>query len=371
MNIVVDGRAFTKVSAGISTFLKCSLLEWAKQQPNNSFWVLLPHEQDITLEFEDRPLNLHFYTVQNRWLLKLPNLILVLLIIPFLIRKVRAAIYYSPVPLLPFLIPKYCKTLLVVHDVVNIEFANTMDLRNKIATKLFYNRSIKKCDFLWANSHYTSSKIRAYFPHRKSKEIYVGCSIDQSVFHRQSISVQEQKKIKESFGIKGRFLLFVGSLEPRKNLEFLLRLMPNLYLNYGVQLVVVGGKGWKSSYIYDIVNKQDFPVDSTIFCGFVSNEKLAKLYNIADSFISASFNEGFGMPQLEAIFCGCPVVTADNSAMSEVCKNKEGVYLVKGYEVKKWSEAIMNSLQLKKPTINFTPDYDWKIIIQKLIKKLN
>ena len=62
MNIVVDGRAFTKVSAGISTFLKCSLLEWAKQQPNNSFWVLLPHEQDITLEFEDRPLNLHFYT---------------------------------------------------------------------------------------------------------------------------------------------------------------------------------------------------------------------------------------------------------------------------------------------------------------------
>ena len=104
------------------------------------------------------------------------------------------------------------------------------------------------------------------------------------------------------------FLFFVGSFQPRKNLPFLLSLMPDLYKK-GLQLLVVGGKGWKNTSISEIINSPGFPSEAVVFAKFVTNEQLADLYKIAECFVSTSLNEGFGLPQLEALKCGCPVVT--------------------------------------------------------------
>lgn len=370
MNIIVDARAFVVTSAGISTFLKCSLLNWANQSPQDKFILFLPRDYDESLELE-LPVNVSVFMIRNRILRLLPNLILLLIFIPFLTFKYKAEYFYSPVPCIPFGIYPKTKTIIVVHDFVNKLYNETVTLRNKISMFLFSDRSIKSANLIWANSFYTKELILKYYPKRKCKNIFVGCSIDSSIYKPLYINNERKSSIKRKLGINGQFLLFVGSLEPRKNLSFLLNLMPDLYISKGIQLVVVGGKGWKNSSIKQIVLQSNYPKEAVIFCGYLSNAELAELYNIADCFISSSLNEGFGMPQLEALKCGCPVITSHNSAMIEVVNGVTGSYTVKDYEPSKWIDTIIKVLN--KPrivSIDNLKKYDWKEIITQLKSRI-
>ena len=181
------------------------------------------------------------------------------------------------------------------------------------------------------------------------------------------MSEKDCQVIKKKYGIKNHFILFVGSLEPRKNLQFLLSIIPELYNNYSIQLVVVGGKGWKSTNIKNIIESSSFPQESTIFCNFVSNEELAMLYNCADCFVSAALMEGLGMPQLEALICGCPVVTAHNSAMIEVAQGKDGAITIKGYNPQDWQQKI-NEMVNHRKRVNQEQlsEYEWRTVIRRL-----
>lgn len=301
----------------------------------------------------------------------LPNIVVLQLLVPYLCRKLHVDFYYAPVPHLPCFISSGVKTVVTVHDVVNIEMAHTMSWTNRLASRFFFGQAIKKAHYVWSNSYYTRSKVEAYFPERRCREIFVGGAVDRKVFHQQTLSEQEREDIKRQFGIHGKFALFVGSLEPRKNLRFLLDIIPELYRNHGIQLVVVGGNRWKSSDIRTIVEAPAFPKESTLFCGYVTNGELAMLYNIADCFVSAALMEGLGMPQLEALLCGCPIVTANNSAMTEVAKGKDGAILMDGYQPKQWQDAILRIIE-NKPVVNRAQlsEYDWEVVIGKLSSRL-
>ena len=198
--------------------------------------------------------------------------------------------------------------------------------------------------------------------------MFVGDSVDYHYFYPKHFSETERDEIKKKYGITQRFLLFVGSLEPRKNLEFLLNIIPSLYKEHQIQLVVVGAKGWKNSSLRAIIESPDFPKESTIFCSFITNTELADLYNTADCFISAALMEGFGMPQLEALKCGCPIITAHNTAMIEVAQGKSGATTVEGYQPEVWKQTILKVLD-EHFTVNQQQlqEYDWKNIIQRLV----
>ncbi len=372
MNILVDGRICSLFSAGVGTFFTSAVLEWARQCKKDTFYILLPKGIDDRYELPSLPNNIVFLDYSKRFPKRLPNIIILQLLVPRLCRKLAISLYYSPVPHLPYFIPSRVKTMVTVHDVVNIEMAHTMSWTNRLATSIFFGQAIKKADQLWTNSHYTKSKVNEYFPKRRCQSIFVGDSVDQHFFFPKNLSETERKDIKKKFGIKHQFLLFVGSLEPRKNLEFLLHVIPSLYKEHQIQLVVVGAKGWKNSSIRAIIEAPDFPQESTIFCGFITNTELADLYNTADCFISAALMEGFGMPQLEALKCGCPIITANNSAMTEVAKDKDGAILIDGYQPEKWQDAILRVIE-EKPTVNIEQlaEYDWEVIIRKLSKQLN
>lgn len=371
MNILVDGRPLVASNAGITTFLRCALIAWAKQCPNEDFFVALPREIDKTVSTENMPSNIRFVIHTNALLRRLPNLVWLNVMMPRLARRLNADVYFSPLPCIPFGLPRGIKRLIVVHDVVNIEFRETMQRTNIISNFFFFNRSLKSADIIWTNSHYTADKVRHYFPELESKDIFIGCSVDRNAYKRLKMSEEEAHKIKEKHGIRGRFLLFVGSIEPRKNLKFLLSLMPEIYAKTGLQLAIVGARGWKSSDIKDIVLAEGYPADSTIFCGFVKSDELVSLYNTAECFVSTSLNEGFGMPQLEALCCGCPVVTAHNSAMVEVASGKSGARTVKGFEPKVWIDAIVDTVNAHPRTpIEELADYDWDNILKKLVERM-
>ena len=102
----------------------------------------------------------------------------------------------------------------------------------------------------------------------------------------------------------------------------------------------------------------------------MTNHELSLLYNTADCFVSAALMEGFGMPQLEALYCGCPVVTAHNTAMIEVAQGKSGAVTVKGYDPDTWRTAILQMLD-RRPTVDQSQlaEYDWTSNIAHFLKK--
>lgn len=370
MNILVDGRIWSLYSAGIGSFFTGAILEWAEQKGEDTFYIFLPKGLDTKYELPSLPNNIVILDYSRRYFKKLPNIIILQLLIPYLCRKLHISFYYSPVPHLPYFIPNNVKTMVTVHDVVNIEMTHTMAWTNRLASSIFFSQAINKANFLWTNSHYTKSKVEEYFPKRSAHEIFVGGAVDRKVFYPRILSNKERQNIKQKYGINNKFILFVGSLEPRKNLKFLLEIIPELYRKHSIQLVIVGGKSWKSTEIRDIVESSTFIRESTIFCGYVTNEELALLYSCANCFVSAALMEGLGMPQIEALLCGCPVVTANNTAMKEVVNGKDGAVAVEGYNPKEWQHAILS--MIKEPqAVNpqQLDDYNWKTIIRNLNNK--
>lgn len=367
MNILVDGRIWSLYSAGVGTFFTSAILEWAQQSDKDTFYILLPKGLDNKYELPSIPPNIILLDYK-RFPRRLPNIIILQLLVPYLCRKLHINLYYSPVPHVPYFIPSGVKTMVTIHDVVNIEMKETMSWTNQLATSIFFSQAIKKADYLWTNSHYTKAKVEEYFPEHRTNDIFVGGAADRHMFYPRSLSDNDRQNIRQRYGISNKFILFVGSLEPRKNLKFLLSIIPDLYHKHGIQMVVVGGKSWKSSDIKDIVEAPTFPKASTIFCGYVTNEELAMLYSCADCFVSAALMEGLGMPQIEAMLCGCPVVTAHNTAMIEVANGKDGAVTVKGYDTQIWQQAILGMLNDPKTVCQEQlAEYDWERVIQRLL----
>lgn len=367
MNILVDGRIWSLYSAGVGTFFTSAILEWAHQSADDIFYIIVPKGIDHRYELSEMPSNIKLLDYTGRFPAFLPNIFILQFIVPRLCRKLGIDMYYSPVPHLPLMIPSRVKTLVTVHDVVNIEMADTMSWTNRLATAFSFGRSVRRASFLWTNSEYTRSKVEEYFPNRGAGNIIVGDAADRNVFYPRIMTDDIVRELKKGYGITGKFILFVGSLEPRKNLQFLLGIIGDLYREHRIQLVVVGAKRWKESSIRNIIEDPGFPRESTIFCGYVSNEELATLYNIADCYVSASLMEGFGMPQLEAMICGCPVVTANNTAMTEVARSKDAAFLIDGYDPEIWKQTILQVIN-DKPKVNVSQldQYDWRLIISRL-----
>jgi glycosyltransferase involved in cell wall biosynthesis len=123
----------------------------------------------------------------------------------------------------------------------------------------------------------------------------------------------------DRYGIEDRFILFVSTIEPRKNVPTLLRAVWQLRESYkeSVHLVVAGGKGWLFEDAFAAVEK--LKLDSRVhFLGRVSSEDLLSLYNAAELLAHPAFYEGFGLPPLEAMACGLPVVVSNVASLPEV-----------------------------------------------------
>ena len=124
--------------------------------------------------------------------------------------------------------------------------------------------------------------------------------------------------IKRNHNIDAPFFVFVGSLIPRKNLVRVINAMDKLKSVLPKhKLVVVGKKGWLYDEIFETVDKLKVH-NSVIFTSYVSESDLPFFYNAADALVFASLHEGFGIPILEAMACGCPVITSNKSSMPEV-----------------------------------------------------
>lgn len=290
---------------------------------------------------------------------------------PTYLKKSDADYVWFPSPVLPLIQNKKIKSIVTVHDFVSKDFRSTMTIKGRLISRFVEPRTIKKCDYIWCVSEYTKNRLIQLYPNVKNKVVCNTLSPDRN-FSKLLLS----KKVKESFKAKylitKPFLLFVGSIEPRKNLGFLLNVFENFHKNHDFQLVIVGARHWGQSDLTNIINRTDYPKKDVLFLEYVSEEDLCYLYNLAECYVSTSLNEGFGLPQTEAMACGCPVVCSHNSAMIEVVYGA-GV-TVEGWDIDKWTESI-DSVILKKEEIirkqSFRlSSFSWNRIVNLFIKNL-
>jgi len=219
-------------------------------------------------------------------------------------------IYWQP----NFIPNKNIKSKKIITAVHDFSFILYKDFHPKerieYLEKNFYS-NITRSDIIITGSQFTKQEIidRLHIKANKIRVIYHG--IDHSLF-------RVHDNLKLDYILPKKFIFSVGSIEPRKNLIGLLKayqlLDENLKKEY--KLVLAGFKGWQNKEIMEIINNNK---DTIHYLGHISDKELAKTYNLASIFVYPSFYEGFGIPPLEAMACGTPVIASNRSSIPEVC----------------------------------------------------
>ncbi|MEI6310673.1 MAG: glycosyltransferase family 1 protein [Bacteroidota bacterium] len=231
------------------------------------------------------------------------------LIIPFLARKYQVDMVIEPAHFGPFLLPKKIKRVTVIHDLSAVLFPQWHSFYSSTLQRLFLKRILRKADLIISNSQFTSEEIIKHYPFTNAKiaTIYPGI--------RRSVS-EQTNEIDIDFK---PFFLYVGTVEPRKNLTLLLEAF-QLYkeqTNSNIQLYIVGARGWKVDSFFERLARHSYKNDIQIL-GFVSNDLLRYYYQHCEAFIYPSQYEGFGFPVLEAMQEGATCITTAESSMSEI-----------------------------------------------------
>lgn len=197
--------------------------------------------------------------------------------------------------------------------------------------------------------------------------VYNGIS-DQ--FNNSELTDEEKKRVKEKYSLPKDYVLCLSTLEPRKNLRLLLDAYSSLF-HEGIaeEIVLAGRKGWKME---DFLKgyPEEF-LEHVHFTGFVDDEDLPAIYKLAKVFVFPSLYEGFGIPPLEALACGTPVISSDAASMPEVLGNN-AVYFINDNK-----NSLVDTLRnndvikcLRNATILFLDRYSWSSSALKLVKYL-
>ena len=175
--------------------------------------------------------------------------------------------------------------------------------------KYFFN-NLDRSDMIITGSEYTKREILKYTKFKEDKIVVIYHGIDHNLF-------KVYQKIELGFDLPSKFILSVGSIEPRKNLLRLLKAYQGLPLEIKdeYKLLLVGFSGWENSEIISLIKELEEYVQ---YLGFISDEELAQVYNLATLFVYPSLYEGFGLPVLEAMACGTAVVSSGLSSLPEV-----------------------------------------------------
>ncbi len=222
-------------------------------------------------------------------------------------------ILHSPVSALPYF--SFKKSVITVPDLTFILYPETMTKIGYFYWKLFMGKGIKTASKIITISESTKRDLITYFhiPRNKIKVIHLYPT--QNFKYDKSYT----KLLKDKFNIPKRYILYLGTLQPRKNLTTLIKAYAILKKDNKIphSLVIAGNKGWLYDNIFNLVKELDIDND-VIFTSFIPEIYLPSLYSGADLFAYLSLYEGFGLPPLEAMACGTPVLTSNTSSLPEV-----------------------------------------------------
>ena len=212
---------------------------------------------------------------------------------------------------------KCCKEIVTVHDLLFMDMPEYFPLSYRVKNEFFFRRSAKRADILLTVSSFSKDEIVHHFK-ISPDNIFI---TPNSVLPIDDAIVLPD--VKRKWNLE-RYILTVGRYEPRKNMVMLMQAFSDLGLHKkGYKLVMIGSPDINYKMFYDFLDNADKDLKSAIITDRASFPELVALYKQADLFVFPSLGEGFGIPPLEAIVYGCPLICSNATAMAEFGLQKE------------------------------------------------
>ncbi len=335
MRIGIDARPLTmETFAGISNYEYQLVTSWMEHHPEHEYFLL--SRRDTCFQHQKMPDNWHI--VNTPWVIDKQKLWF-LFQLPKLIRELKLDVYWGPNYSLPKKVSgvRYC---LSVHDLAIFKFRHVGQWKNAIKIKLFLRRDIRNAEKIFAISESTKNDLISMFrvPPEKITVTYLSggderkkSGKDRSAEYAQKTDASsgaekmfgdEASDIRQEIRQLDALFLFIGTIEPRKNILTIIKGYEQYCQNcreeeQPIPLVLAGARGWNCDEIYHTVERSSFR-DRILMPGYITDDEKDALFQKAKAFLYPSLYEGFGIPVLEAFSRGVPVVTANNSSLPEV-----------------------------------------------------
>ncbi len=293
-------------------------------------------------------------------------------VLPRVLAREKAALLHSPLFTLPFSCG--CPGIITVFDLTPVLFPEFHRAKVRFSF-LSLKRSAAKARKIIAISEQTKKDLvtRMGVEEGKISVIYPAAAREF-----RPAGPEEKKRVKEKYAGGNDYLLHVGTLEPRKNLEFLIDVFMEMIImgrDNGVNLLLVGAKGWKYASIFDRIAEYGLR-DRVFWAGYAEFSDLPALYSGAEVFVYPSLYEGFGLPIVEALACGAPSVASAVSSIPEVLGDA-GV-LIKGWNQREWAAGISLLLEDRSTRDEFSRrgmlrsgKFSWSVCAEKTLELYN
>lgn len=288
LKLALDGRNLTHSISGINRYISESVLALSTE----NIQIDILHHHPVHPYFLDylNAQNITFHQTSTRF--SFPRY-----------TPTKADVFWGPAHRFPMDFPKNIPAVTTIHDLVWKKFAYTMNKRTYLGERLFFARTLKRADKIICVSQSTANDLQQYFPDYADKidVIYLGA-------HKPACQPQH----------KGRpFALFVGTMEPRKNLNRLIAAYAAMPHKDRLDLIIVGGAGWGGINPEAVIKRHRLS-DHIRIITQANNTIINQLYADCRFLVMPSLYEGFGLPLVEAMKYGKPVLTSNIASMPEV-----------------------------------------------------
>lgn len=312
MKILIDGRGIKKT--GIGRYIENTLREVLQLDKKNTYQLLIKPEDRKSIKLSAP--NLEFVETDIEWfgvkeqteLLKVIN------------NQKPDLVHFTN---FNFPVGYKGKFIITIHDLTLLHFKN---LRASVASRMYYRlkdqvmrnvvlrQGIGKAKAVIVPTEYVKEDVAKTFKVRRNKIVVTYEAVDKD-FSTPRVNL-------EKFGINKPYLLYVGNAYPHKNIERMILAFGKLITKYllDYQLVIAGKKDSFHENLEEAVKEANL-TDRVVFTGFVTDQELAGLYKNAKLYVFPSLSEGFGLPPLEAMAHGTPVVSSSSTCLPEVLGN--------------------------------------------------
>ncbi len=323
MKIGIDARCLQgRVRSGVEEYARTLLEKLFEQDAKNTYVLFVNAWDTSSLDFSWAEKYSHVSVKVFHWPNKLLNFCFWYLGWPKVDRMLGGVNVFF-LPNLNFIaLSKKTKLVVTAHDLSFEMFPETFSWKRRFWHLFVHFRDIvRRANLVIAISQSTADDLRAVYKTPKKKIVVIPSGV-REIFRPVSHNDPSLLSIQKRYHLPYKFILSLGTIEPRKNLTALLRAFEAMHASGHLELtkyslVIAGEEGWNSRGFFESVQKS--PVkEKIILTGFVADQDKPGLYSLASVFVYPSLYEGFGFPPLEAIACGVPVIVSHTSSLPEV-----------------------------------------------------
>lgn len=359
MNFFIDGRSLGYFGPG--EYLKNLIINLAQVDRENRYIVIIDKNSPIP------------FSQKNFYFLKIPFSLKLYspweqVLIPYLIRRCKPDLAYFPNFNIPLI--KYCPYVVTIHDLIYLLYPkDSPSYLSYCYARFMLKRAADISDIIITDSEYSKRDIIHYLDTSREKVVAIPAAVGDCF--KPLDKIYARKMVQERYKIKKGFILYVGNHHYHKNIPTLIDAYRSLKERGHYNLVIAGEKSWRTDMLERYVRETGL-IGDVIFTGFISPEDLTLLYSASECLVFPSLCEGFGLPPLEAMACGTPVIVSKRASLPEVVG--DAAILVDpldSEEIRMAMENILNYPYLREELIQKglrqAARFSWKYTSRKLL----